>query len=374
MLKKFTFLLCVAAAFTLKVRAQYVPVTLTGFNADVVANGIGAPGTSTTATLDNALPTAGYPFVAQDYQYDGSCAAAAAYLPTGGALTGPSAAGSIPFQLASYAASNCLHLSATTASGTLNFATPVSAGQLFIAANSGGGASTVDVTINFTDNTTQTITGLAIADWYGTTGSIILKAGRVNVTTTACGSESAANGPNLYQYSVSLSGTNYTKLISSISFSRATSSSGFPNIMAVTAKTTCTAPAAQPTALTFGTSSISQIDGSFTAASPAADQYLVVRYPAGATPVAPANGTVYTAGNSIGTGLVVQYGTTTTFSAAGLNGSTSYDFYVYSASINAPDEPEPVVLALLVKPHTVLLFTVARPVVTTTPLTKPAPV
>lgn len=336
MLKKFTFLLFVAAVLAGKLKAQYVPITLTGFNADVVANGVGAPSTTTTATLDNASPSLGYPFVAQDYQYDGSCSLPTAYLPTGGALTSPVSGGSIPYQLASYAASNCLHLSAGTATGTLTFATPISAGQLFFAANSGGGASTVDVTVTFTDATSQTFTaGLSIADWYGTAGTIITKAARVNVTATACGSESATNGPNLYQYSISLSGANYTKLISSISFTRATSSAGFPNIMAVTAKTTCAVPAAQPTGLTFGTTSISQIDGSFTAASPAADQYLVVRYPAGATPVAPANGTVYTAGNSIGTGTVVYAGTGTTFSAAGLNGSTSYDFYVYSAATTA---------------------------------------
>jgi len=88
------------------------------------------------------------------------------------------------------------------------------------------------------------------------------------------------------------------------------------------------APAAQPSGLILTPFSSSQIDGSFTAT--AADGYLIVRYPTGASPVNPTNGTTYTIGNPLGTGIVIQAGAGTAFSATGLAQSTTYDFYVYA--------------------------------------------
>ncbi|HEX6335166.1 MAG TPA: hypothetical protein VFZ78_13125, partial [Flavisolibacter sp.] len=95
---------------------------------------------------------------------------------------------------------------------------------------------------------------------------------------------------------------------------------------------TPTAPTAQPTALVLTATSSSQIDGSFTAATGSPSGYLVVRYPTGATPVAPVNGTTYLAGSALGTGTVVSAGPGTTFTSAFLSAGTGYDFYVYAFS------------------------------------------
>ena len=92
----------------------------------------------------------------------------------------------------------------------------------------------------------------------------------------------------------------------------------------------CFAPSAQPTALTFSGVSSTSLIGRFTLASPAADGYLVVRYPAGATPVNPFDGTSYSPGGSLGTGTIAAVGAATTFNVTGLVASTTYDFYVYS--------------------------------------------
>ena len=89
------------------------------------------------------------------------------------------------------------------------------------------------------------------------------------------------------------------------------------------------APSSSATSLLLSATA-SQITGSFTAAVGGADGYLVVRYPAGATPVAPTNGTTYTAGNALGTGVVVASTPLTSFTATGLTPSTNYDIYVYS--------------------------------------------
>ena len=94
----------------------------------------------------------------------------------------------------------------------------------------------------------------------------------------------------------------------------------------------CVAPTAQPTALilTPGTPSGTAINGNFVASIPASQSYLVVM---NTTNIAPtiANGTTYTIGGSIGVGnTVVDTDTNTTFTATGLNNSTTYYFFIYS--------------------------------------------
>lgn len=87
-------------------------------------------------------------------------------------------------------------------------------------------------------------------------------------------------------------------------------------------------PTAQATGLTLTAASTTQINGSFTAVS--TDAYLVVGYAAGSATTAPTNGVSYNSGNVLGLGTVVSNGSAASFSATGLNPSTSYDFYVYS--------------------------------------------
>jgi len=91
----------------------------------------------------------------------------------------------------------------------------------------------------------------------------------------------------------------------------------------------CVAPSAQPTGLGLTPNALS-ISGSFTASSPAATGYLVVRYPAGSTPTNPTDGVTYAAAATLGAGTVVQAGSATTFNATGLAFATNYDFYIYA--------------------------------------------
>lgn len=91
----------------------------------------------------------------------------------------------------------------------------------------------------------------------------------------------------------------------------------------------CVAPVDQATALTFGTTTFSSIPGSFTAAASTPSGYVVVRYPAGSATTSPVNGTIYTAGASLGLGTIVSVGTATSFTSTGTTAGTSYDFYVY---------------------------------------------
>ena len=89
----------------------------------------------------------------------------------------------------------------------------------------------------------------------------------------------------------------------------------------------CILPSAQPTALVLTPASTS-IAGSFTAASPASDRYLVIRT-TGAAPTNPVDGVVYTTGAGLG-GTIVQAGPATTFNNTGLTANTSYTYYVFA--------------------------------------------
>ncbi|MEX0636643.1 MAG: endonuclease, partial [Ferruginibacter sp.] len=99
----------------------------------------------------------------------------------------------------------------------------------------------------------------------------------------------------------------------------------------------CVTPAAPTSSFTL-TSTNNSITGSLTGSR--GSKYLVIRStvmpPLGASP---ANGTRYTAGQTIGNGTVVSYVASTTFTATGLSVSTTYYFYVFSANDVCVGEP-----------------------------------
>lgn len=100
-----------------------------------------------------------------------------------------------------------------------------------------------------------------------------------------------------------------------------------------TAPAACAAPVAQPTAFTSTMTGV-VINGSFTAPTPTADRYLVLRTPQGTTPNVPANGTAYTTGeNSALNARVVYAGPLTTFTdnaLSGIIGNTNYSYTIYA--------------------------------------------
>ena len=95
----------------------------------------------------------------------------------------------------------------------------------------------------------------------------------------------------------------------------------------------CVAPTTQATNLVLGGITSAVINGTYTAASPAADAYLVIRT-TGAAPTNPVNGTTYAAGTAALGGTVVAVGTSTTFATSGLIGNTNYSYFVYAYTDN----------------------------------------
>lgn len=95
----------------------------------------------------------------------------------------------------------------------------------------------------------------------------------------------------------------------------------------------CTTPAAQPTNMIFGTINSSSVAGTFMAANPVADGYLVILSPVNLLTALPQDGTPYDVEDALGGGTVISKDNSASFSRSGLANTTKY--YVYVFSINS---------------------------------------
>ncbi len=250
-MKKLLFT-CFAAAFMLQAKAQtfsHSPVPVTGFNADVIADGTGAATSSTTADVDGE----NFNFVAQNF-VNPSNLSPTSFLPTGGLINSFATPG-LPFQLAPYSGNNSLRLTTTANSGTLTFTTPRSADKLNLMATSAY-TGTFTAIVNFTDATSQTFTSNVVPNWFdGSTPNAVRGVSRVGRVSNLI--ENNTNNPRIYQYVLILSPANTSKNIQSITFTKTTTgikevvhifavtaSSLLPNDIGVTSITAPVSPVA----------------------------------------------------------------------------------------------------------------------------------
>ncbi len=254
-------LLCFSLSlFSFLANAQeFAPLQVTsGFNADVVANGVGTSLSSTTLAVDNA----NYAFLTADFQAASGNAVIASALPVNGLISSTATPG-MQFQLASYSANNSLRIATTNETGSLVFTNQVSATRLFFLATSGSGPATITGTINFSDNTTQAITSSVVPDWYNSTSLpvAISGIGRVNRATDVI--DTPSGNPRIYQLEIAVLAENQTKVISGITVTKTSTAEGVLNLFAVSAEILPTCPS--PSGLT-STTTATEATVSWTAA------------------------------------------------------------------------------------------------------------
>ncbi|WP_336717284.1 fibronectin type III domain-containing protein [Chryseobacterium mucoviscidosis] len=211
-----------------------------GLNSDVIANGVGSSAVTTSTDVDGVS----FAFVSRDFQLTSSSTPLTYGLPNDGIVNSVvSTTPGLSYKLANYSANNSLKLANQNDSGTITFSTPMAAFKLYMLATSGSGASTVTVTVNFTDNTSQTFTGVAVSDWYNGTGFAIQGFGRINRTNDTLESGSGTN-PRLYQTLLTLDAANQTKPIQSITITKTSTTQGYTNVFAFSADaySTCAPP------------------------------------------------------------------------------------------------------------------------------------
>lgn len=225
---------------------QTLPIQ-SGFNADVIANGVGSSTVSTNSDVDGVS----YAFVSRDFQLTASSTPLTYGLPVNEVINSAVASPSgLSYQMGSYSANNSLRLENSGDSGTLAFTTPKAVSNLYMLATGGSGNCTVDITVNFSDATTQTFSAISINDWYGGSNFAVQGIGRIKKTTDVL--ESNSTNPRLYQIPLAIDAANQSKTVQSITVTK-TGTGGIPNIFAFSAEVynACSMPASLTSSTTM---------------------------------------------------------------------------------------------------------------------------
>ena len=317
--------------------ATFNTVTLTGFNRDIVSNG-SAPALSTiSASMLNGFDSAGYAMVAEDYNYAGYTPTY--FLPTGG-MVSSAITSSLNYQLADYSSNNALRLVNVGDNGTLAFVTPQSAGALYVLGTSASGDSYVDITVHFTDATTQVFPSVYLPDWYSSGGAVI-GIGRVSVTDNH--TEGFSDMPSLFENRLGISPLNYSKLVASVTIQKS-SGSGYPAIMAISANSICSGSptAGAINASTFSGCSEYSSDLSLTGTTSASG--ILYQWQSSAT----------------GTGWTSIPGATNATYTADVTTSTYYRAYVVCSTSGLADTAAPVELVQTATPPSIATLPVSE--------------
>lgn len=214
----------------------YTPAAVTGYSADVIAEGAGTVASKTTNTVDRGNATVKWCFANTTYVNPNGLRPTLA-LPASGLLTSAVAATpGLTFQLASATGNNSLRIDGA-ASGTLTLTTPAQASEIMILATEGNGSSAGKTfVVNFTDGTNQTFTNQVVPDWFGGANPAFIVGSRVSYVDNSI--DNATTDPRLYQVRLALATANLGKSIASIGVSK-TSTDPVLNIMGVTLGAAC---------------------------------------------------------------------------------------------------------------------------------------
>lgn len=311
------------------------PLDVTGFNHDVIANGVGVASGSTTNSVDsNTSPSANFAYLSKDYKLNAGDATSAYGLPINRSLTSPNVTG-LNYILQDYSSSNSLRLSATNDFGSLTLTQQAALSNIYLAVASGDGSSTFNAEIQFSDGATQTVTALSATNWDDSapaaSPAIIAGIGRVKRGT------GVAEGPGnfkLFQLTLNVDLINQTKLVNAIKFTKTVANateSKVPNIFAVSGKLTPSCPAvaspsAAATTLTSATISWTLATLGTSAATGATATYTVEVYTDSeyTTPITGSPFTGITALNKVVTGLALN--TTYYYRIKANNGTCDGDY------------------------------------------------
>ncbi len=215
---------------------EFAPVKIkSGFNNDVIASGTGSVETLVTNGVD-----VDWALLSKNYKKDETSTPSSIGLPEDGlikSLVNPA----ITFQLEPYDANNVLWLANSDDEGNLAFASPTAAKSLYMLATMGGNGSafntptTADITIYFSDNSEQTISGINIYDWFegNLNDAAIHSIGRINKYDSNI--TNPYTQPRLFQIKIDISSGNQNKNIVNIKVKK-TNNNGKLNIFAFTAE------------------------------------------------------------------------------------------------------------------------------------------
>ncbi len=222
-----------AQCMVLTVEAQtFSPITITGFNQDVVAESGTSSLTTTTMALDG-VPASNKVMYTQTFRTNVGFA--------GGGLVdnGTIVNGTSTYQLAPYTGNNCF-LIPRSQNNTITIATAAKYSKIRLLGFTTEGSSLLNINLNFSDGTSVTaLTNYTLGDWFNNTTNLVLSGfGRCTRATPATGADAFSTNPRMYYIDIPLSCANAQKNLASINVANVTtagSNAPYPNtiIMAV---------------------------------------------------------------------------------------------------------------------------------------------
>ena len=174
---------------------DFLPVTVTGFNRDLVVEATATQRTSisgaTTATMEHGTGNTGYTWFEQNY----FSPSPASGLPTAGSFLTNTAADHRFLMPASYAANNALVLDASASSAALTPASPVTCSALSFLGSASQGPATNSCIIQHADGISET-NSLIMPDWLSGGSPAWIPNGRVNINNRVV--DAGAGSPKLF--------------------------------------------------------------------------------------------------------------------------------------------------------------------------------
>jgi hypothetical protein len=243
-------LLLAISLFTDQIRAQtFIPVNVSGFNHDIIAEGEGgmnrAEATTSTTFDDNAVsPTSDNVLYSKNFRGNANLNSPPPFgLPDDGIITSVNLPGAV-YHLASYNGNNALVLREQNASGTLTLDIGGVFSRIAFLGASSNGSSTFNFILNFSDGTNYPTT-FSVPDWFDGPNFAIKSIGRVY--RSAIGGHQAdqfngdAENPRLYDNQITIPAPFDQKILTSITITK-TSSGGSTGIFAINGITPINAP------------------------------------------------------------------------------------------------------------------------------------
>lgn len=207
--KRFTllsFLLVLSASL---LRSQITPIAVSNHNYDAVAE-------VTTALAHTSGPLDGSDYILYSQAYGASYTGAFG-LPN----TGTFSTSNYTFQMAPYTANNVIFLLANQ-TDSLIFNTPAAYAGLSLLCFSTEGNGSMNVTIRFVDNTTQTVSNQGLTDWFGTGNTVASGFDRAGRNTGTPNYNSA--NPKVFYLDIPILCANRSKNIKNIKFQNSSTS------------------------------------------------------------------------------------------------------------------------------------------------------
>ena len=195
----------------------YSTVAVTGFNNDIVANGVGTntiEGTTYPAIgMDGQL----YAFLDATYKYTSANALPTCYMPTNNSAASAITSG-LTYTFQSYTANNALSIRTTSTNGytnaipttgTLTLSSPAKYTNLYVLYETVvyTSPSAINALVTFDDASTQLISNNTVVNWFTATAPAFSGMGR----TTPAGVVQCGTTPNMFELNLAILPTNQGK-------------------------------------------------------------------------------------------------------------------------------------------------------------------